>query len=551
MAKRTPNWVRKNQAAKSKEAYLDVKITDNGKADKPIKQKKKKPTESSAPISNSPKLSNFLGDVVAINSVDIRNNQMDNNAHAIVVTDKMFFDLIYDHEDLIKELVRNTRNEELRNSLRRLSRVNVERVAVQIRDKFIDILEYHLRRVPEKFRVNKYSINSSEGSGVIFLVQRGRKYNSTKSIFSNLQKSVFVNVRRDVALEATQGTTPFSGILAITIVGVNIYSGDEIPRDLGNIAKSQIATRAPLNDQGQPIAGTGFQAGHLRGPGTVAADRLLRLVETLNNGTVEFQKFREEVQRRVDLIHSFDAELELNDIAYNIIKKDLTGRARVSIIGIEQAAKNSYSGTKAGVEARKLRDYIRQNAAMFFIGTASASIANLILRDAIDTFLGHKTKTRKINKRISSKGNKVRGNTKASSLVPESRKNNKTLAQAKRIVQEESEGSDLQGLIYLINNRLHDKIQENMGKGGSKQILNYRTGRFAKSAKVQNLYDTPAKNAIGAQVKYMRHPYGVFEPGGRLHKPGRDPHRIFGRSIRQILQEEKIANFRRVIVELE
>ena len=49
----------------------------------------------------------------------------------------------------------------------------------------------------------------------------------------------------------------------------------------------------------------------------------------------------------------------------------------------------------------------------------------------------------------------------------------------------------------------------------------------------------------------MRYPYATFEPGGRLATtPGRDPHRIFGRSIRQLLQEEKIANLRRVKVQL-
>jgi len=109
---------------------------------------------------------------------------------------------------------------------------------------------------------------------------------------------------------------------------------------------------------------------------------------------------------------------------------------------------------------------------------------------------------------------------------------------------------NIQQLIDLINDRLHDQIRENMGKGGSAQKLNYRTGRFARSAKVQSLFDTKEKNALGAQVKYMRNPYGVFEKGGRLHKQLRDPKGIFGRSIRQILQQEQIATLRRVKVKL-
>jgi hypothetical protein len=112
------------------------------------------------------------------------------------------------------------------------------------------------------------------------------------------------------------------------------------------------------------------------------------------------------------------------------------------------------------------------------------------------------------------------------------------------------EDLDLNSKIPYLNTRLHDKIQQNMGKGNAKQILNYRTGRFARSAEIERFWPSKEKGAVNAAVRYMRYPYGTFEPGGRLHKPGRDPHVIFRRSIRQLLQEEKIATLRRVKVEL-
>jgi len=109
--------------------------------------------------------------------------------------------------------------------------------------------------------------------------------------------------------------------------------------------------------------------------------------------------------------------------------------------------------------------------------------------------------------------------------------------------------NSLRDLINRINRRLHDQIQKNMGKGSSRTTLNYRTGRFARSAIVQDLYRTTDKNKVFAKVKYMRYPYGVFEKGGRLNPPvGRDPKLIFGKSIRQLLIEEKIANLNRVEV---
>ena len=121
----------------------------------------------------------------------------------------------------------------------------------------------------------------------------------------------------------------------------------------------------------------------------------------------------------------------------------------------------------------------------------------------------------------------------------------------KRNKKTESEITTLRLLNNVINPELHDKIKENMGKGKSKQILNYRTGRFARSAKAIDILPSREKGAIKVLVKYHGFPYTRFETGGDLWKPGRDPKRIFGRSIRQILQEKKIANLRRVEVRLQ
>lgn len=94
----------------------------------------------------------------------------------------------------------------------------------------------------------------------------------------------------------------------------------------------------------------------------------------------------------------------------------------------------------------------------------------------------------------------------------------------------------------LMNLRLHDQIKSNMGKGRAKEILNYRTGRFANSAEITLLQQRSDK--ILAFYTYMRSPYDVFLPGGRLHKPGRDPRKIIGRSIRQLSKEYLSSKFK-------
>ncbi len=84
----------------------------------------------------------------------------------------------------------------------------------------------------------------------------------------------------------------------------------------------------------------------------------------------------------------------------------------------------------------------------------------------------------------------------------------------------------------LLNAKLHDQMQKNMGKGRAKKMLNYRSGRFAKSAKITSLQQKQDK--IIAFYNYMKFPYETFAKGGRQYIPGRTPQLIIGRSIRQL-----------------
>ena len=94
--------------------------------------------------------------------------------------------------------------------------------------------------------------------------------------------------------------------------------------------------------------------------------------------------------------------------------------------------------------------------------------------------------------------------------------------------------TSLLSLTNLINLRLHDQIQSNMGKGSAREILNYRTGRLARSAQVSGLTRT-RQESINIPFDYMTYPYQVaFGPGGWLHRPGRDPDKLIGKSIRQL-----------------
>jgi hypothetical protein len=91
-------------------------------------------------------------------------------------------------------------------------------------------------------------------------------------------------------------------------------------------------------------------------------------------------------------------------------------------------------------------------------------------------------------------------------------------------------------LVTLINSRLRDTIKSNMGTGDSRDVLNYRTGRFAESVVVERISQS-RQGMITAFYSYMKNPYAVFSSGGYQQFPrSRDPKLLIAKSIREIAQ---------------
>ena len=78
--------------------------------------------------------------------------------------------------------------------------------------------------------------------------------------------------------------------------------------------------------------------------------------------------------------------------------------------------------------------------------------------------------------------------------------------------------------------------------------LQFRTGRFASSARVNKISKGP-KGGTYVDYTYMRNPYGTFEPGGKMGDVHRDPRKIIEASIRAIAAKQmggKFTGLRRV-----
>lgn len=106
----------------------------------------------------------------------------------------------------------------------------------------------------------------------------------------------------------------------------------------------------------------------------------------------------------------------------------------------------------------------------------------------------------------------------------------------------------LDSLLVQINSNLHDQIKRNMGTGSSRDVLNYRTGRFAQSARVERLSES-RQGMITAFYSYMKNPYATFSRGGRQDRPyTRDPKLLISKSIRELAGQQVANRMRAVLV---
>jgi hypothetical protein len=96
---------------------------------------------------------------------------------------------------------------------------------------------------------------------------------------------------------------------------------------------------------------------------------------------------------------------------------------------------------------------------------------------------------------------------------------------------------NLVNLQSLLQAHLVNVVAANMGNGNRKDILNYRTGRFATSVQVKRL-SLSREGMITAFYTYMKNPYATFSGGGAQQFPrSRDPKLLIARSIREVAGE--------------
>lgn len=106
----------------------------------------------------------------------------------------------------------------------------------------------------------------------------------------------------------------------------------------------------------------------------------------------------------------------------------------------------------------------------------------------------------------------------------------------------------ISALTVFLNGLLAEQIKKNMGTGNRTDVLNYRTGRLANSARV-NMLTVSRSGMISAFYTYQKDPYATFSEGGAMQYPrSRDPKLLISKSIRELMSSVAQNNFRAVLV---
>ena len=149
----------------------------------------------------------------------------------------------------------------------------------------------------------------------------------------------------------------------------------------------------------------------------------------------------------------------------------------------------------------------------------------------------------KVNKRLLKQAKDARGKSTAKPFSVNTNKKKAGQIKAARALaigsvkktksaQQRAQGKTGESPIAL-RNLLNEMLPQMVASKMTPPALQFRTGRFANSARVENVNVGP-RGGIDIDYTYMRKPYETFEPGNKQGSTQRDPRKIIGASIREL-----------------
>lgn len=243
--------------------------------------------------------------------------------------------------------------------------------------------------------------------------------------------------------------------------------------------------------------------------------------------------------------HKADTSYAFNRPNFDIKKlQGILGKGTV-FVTLQTTIKNKALAVLEGKIEREVRDYLSSDKfhTKLLNNKGSNSILEDIGKGIVASLLGSSSN--------------VPGSlhsTKPAKKTSTALLNNKavTVSKLPKVRNLQGQFYSLANLQILLNTHLQDVVSANMGDewyfGGQRRILNYRTGRFAESVKVERLSQSRA-GAITAFYNYQKNPYATFSTGGRQASPvSRDPKLLISKSIREIAGTTISSRLRAVLI---
>jgi hypothetical protein len=314
-----------------------------------------------------------------------------------------------------------------------------------------------------------------------------------------------------------------------------------------------------------------FQKGHVFG---IFPKKLAETRKSLANNTTLTDQARSLL---VGFLEDLEKQLEAEDLATSNLKTPSYGlyakykkRTSSYLVEMQLVEDNEAAGRSQATLSKAVRKYLNPGAITFTSsgikfteGDAEQRIKKL-MEDNVEKLLGTKGSPSMLDLIQASIADSLRGKqiskreytiprVKLAQAKPAKIDNRQVKAQIKKDLEqvrklkasvksvpkfEKPQVLNLINLQSLINNQLQDVISANMGDGSSRNVLNYRTGRLASSAKVETMSQSRA-GMITAFYSYMKNPYATFSDGGKQQNPkSRDPKLLIAKSIREIAQQQ-------------
>lgn len=207
-----------------------------------------------------------------------------------------------------------------------------------------------------------------------------------------------------------------------------------------------------------------------------------------------------------------------------------------------------------GVAEQRIKQLMLDNVEKLLGTKGSPSMLDLIQASIVDSLNGRNVSKKEYYspnvKVLQSKAAKIDTRSTKAKIkkdLDQVRKLKQSVKAVPRFQKIYAETASLVSLQLLINTHLQDVISANMGSGNDPRVLNYQTGRFAASAKVERMSQS-REGMITAFYSYMKNPYQTFEPGYRQGSPKtRDPKLLIAGSIRDIAAS-KVGNRMRAVL---